>query len=161
MAAEAAFDSFYREHWGRLVGSLMLDGADRPTSEEIAQEAFVRAYGHWHRVQKMDSPQGWLWVTAMNLLRRSHRRHRTSFESNADLHDVTANVDDRLALVTAIRRLPADQRSAVVLRHVLGLNTEEAAASMSRTQGALRILLHRAMTQLRTDHAHLVAEVEP
>ena len=57
----------------------------------------------------------------------------------------------RLVLVAALGRLPLDQRTAVVARYVLGLSTEEAAVMLHRTPGALKALLHRAVTALRSD----------
>ena len=154
--ADEAFDAFYRAEYGRLAGSLRLACGDRSTAEELAQETFVRAYLAWSRLD--DRPTGWLYRTAFNLLRRrwklSRRRPATlplAQELGPDA------VPSRLVLVAALGRLPLDQRTAVVARYVLGLSTEEAAVMLHRTPGALKALLHRAVTALRSD-ADLLAK---
>lgn len=55
------------------------------------------------------------------------------------------------ALQQSLERLPADYRQALHLRYMEGLSVEEAASRMSRTEGAVRMLCSRGLTQLRTD----------
>jgi RNA polymerase sigma-70 factor (ECF subfamily) len=149
-AADKAFDAFYRAEYGRLAGSLRLACGDRSTADELAQEAFVRVYLAWGRLEH--PPTGWLYTSAFNLLRR---RWRLSRRRPPDLplaqEDSPDAVPSRLVLAAALARLPSDQRTAVVVRYVLGYSSEEAAAMLHRTPGALRALLHRAVTTLRSD----------
>lgn len=57
-----------------------------------------------------------------------------------------AEADQALALM---EQLPEQQREIITLRVVLGLSTEEAAASLGMTAGAVRVAQHRALTKLR------------
>src|SRR3954454_16783525 len=75
LPTETGFDLFYREHRPRLVATLNAAqrcGADAAT--EAVDEAFVRALAHWHRVQRMDAPAGWVFTVARNQLRRTKSR---------------------------------------------------------------------------------------
>ncbi len=58
---------------------------------------------------------------------------------------------DRVILLDALGRLPLAQRKAVVARFVLGFSTHESADLLGVRPGALRALLHRAVTTLRLD----------
>ena len=128
----------------------------RRDAEDVAQEAMVRACFHWKRVRGMERPEGWLYATAFNLVRRDRRRPPVEPTLPVQAHDTT---DDRLDLVRALGELPLSQRKAVVLRYVLGYSTAEAADLLQTTPGALRAVLHRACTSLRLQPA--LREVEP
>lgn len=154
MAVTATFDQFYAEHYPKLTGSLRLVCGDSGVAEELAQEAFVRAYSKWATVSTMESPGGWLYRVAFNLARRRWRLHanRKQVEFNefhAGAHD--AITTDRMELTAAIGKLPLKQRAAVVTRYVLGYSTEEAAELVGMSEANLRVTLHRATTALRLD----------
>lgn len=151
IGAEAQrFDAFYRAQWGRLAGTLRLMSGDAMTADEVAQEAFVRAWMRWRRVEALDRPEGWLYVTAFRLLRR-----RSGREARRPLPDPVAEgtaptpIADRVALQRALGALPARQREAVVVRHVLGYDGPAAAALLGMRPDAFRQLLSRALRDLR------------
>ena len=89
------------------------------------------------------------------------RRPATSLEASVaaglaviDPQDVEADVvrrDDAAAAIRAVRRLPEDRRRAVVLRLVDELSTAEIAGILGRSEGAVRVLLHRALRAVARD----------
>ncbi len=154
MGATASFDNFYAEHYPKLTGSLRLVCGDSGVAEELAQEAFVRAYSKWNTVGVMESPGGWLYRTAFNLARRRWRLHanRKQVEFSEAYAGYSAAVGtDNMELTAAIGRLPLKQRAAVVTRYVLGYSTEEAAILLGISEANLRVTLHRASAALRLD----------
>ena len=151
------FSDFYAAEYGRLVGALRLVCAPPADAEDLAQEAMVRACLHWKRVREMERPAGWLYATAFNLVRRSGRRRAPeALPLPPDSPPV-----ERLDLVNALRQLPLSQRTAVVLRYVLGYSTAEAAALLDLSPGALRAILHRGCVALRLQPALHDMEPEP
>jgi RNA polymerase sigma-70 factor (ECF subfamily) len=152
---DEAFDRLYRAEFGRLAGAMRLAcGGDAALGEEVAQEAFLRLYTRWDRVMRLDRPLGWLYATSFNLVRRSwrSRRRAEAVPAERDLGHAPPN-DDRLALEQALASLPLSQRQAVVVRHVLGFSTDEAAQILDTNPVALRALLHRAVKSLRLQPA--------
>lgn len=150
------FEDFYARNYGRLAGAMRLVCSPARDAEDVAQEAMVRACFHWKRVREMERPEGWLYATAFNLVRRDRRKPSVDVTVPTVAHDMA---DDRLDLVTALGELPLSQRKAVVLRYVLGYSTAEAADLLQTTPGALRAVLHRACVALRLQPA--LREVEP
>ena len=150
------FEDFYAREYGRLAGAMRLVCHPAGDAEDIAQEAMVRACFHWKRVREMDRPEGWLYATAFNLVRRDRRKPQVDHAMPMEAPD---GADDRLDLLAALSELPLSQRKAVVLRYVLGYSTGEAAELLQTTPGALRAVLHRACTSLRLQPA--LREVEP
>ena len=126
-------------------------------AEDITQEAFIRAY----RSLKEYPPQrirelqlrGWLWTIALNL-GRNHARDRARRPIPVMLHDRYQSEDPELPDADAWDKrlgvLSAPQRKAVVLRHVVGMGTEEIAVVLDRPVGTVKADIHRGLAKLRT-----------
>ncbi len=133
-------------------------------AEEIAQDAFVRAYEALRkyepeRIAALNlSP--WLLTITVNLARNRLRKKQvptgdleTVPEPAAASADEPETVAERDALsdrlVEALLELPPRYRSAVILRHVLGLDYAEAAAALDLPVGTVKSHVHRGVQLLR------------
>ncbi|MCU0281422.1 MAG: RNA polymerase sigma factor [Acidimicrobiia bacterium] len=149
---------------GVYSGALRLTGS-RADAEDIAQEAFLRAYralGTYEaeRIRELRLRE-WVWTIAANLCRnraRSARRRPTEALDPAAAASDPAPGPEALAVATSggeclavqLARLPWAPRSAVVLRHVTGLSYAEVAAALGRPVGTVKADVHRGLQQLRT-----------
>lgn len=68
------FTPWYEVEYSRLVAVLERLGVEHHTARDIAAEAFSRALERWERVGRMQSPTGWTYQVAFNLLHRHARR---------------------------------------------------------------------------------------
>jgi RNA polymerase sigma-70 factor, ECF subfamily len=103
----------------------------------------------------------WLFRIARNVVaneRRTDRRRPVSpLEAAAELHSPDDVVEAAAAREAgdaawqAVARLPEDRRRAVVLRFVDEMSTAEIAAILGRSEGAVRVLLHRALRSVAAD----------
>ena len=152
-AANASFEDFFRDHHARLFAALCLTTGSRHEAEEIAQEAFVRVLERWDRVSSLDNPGGYLFQTGMNLFRKRYRRARLWERlqlPTKESDDAFAVVDERDALVRALRELSPRQRAAVVLTTIFDYPSEEAGKIMGISDSTVRVLTKRARAELRT-----------
>ena len=143
---DAAFDELYRsEHLAMLRLAFLLT-SDRESAAEIAQEAFVRTYERWDR---LDNPGGYLRTAVVNRCNDHHRRRvRRATRLVAHVEDrAVRDPDDVLADVIA--SLKPRQRAAIVLRYYLDLPQSEIAEVLGVRQGTVKSLLHRALASLR------------
>lgn len=144
-ATEAEFHTFYRAHWARLVAALSLTVPPEVDPEDVAQEAFTRAFSRWRTVARHPSPEGWLFLTAFRVSRGAGRRievRRRRTVRVAETVDETAFSTSLLEQV--VGSLPARQRAVLVLRHYYGFTTAETAAAMGCPEGTVKSLLSRA-----------------
>lgn len=147
-----SFEEFFQAEHVRLARALYLLTGSAAEADELTQEAMVRVYERWERVRQMDSPQGYLFRTAMNLhrsrLRRlaTRARHIVEAAPSPDPADV---VQGRDTLARALASLPTGQREAVVLVEWLGMDQEEAATALRIRPGSVRARLSRARADLR------------
>jgi RNA polymerase sigma-70 factor (ECF subfamily) len=103
----------------------------------------------------------WLFRIARNVVsnerRRDRRRPVTPLEDAAlllapdDVVEIAATREAVIAAWQAVERLPEDRRRAVILRFVNEMSTPEIAAILGRSEGAVRVLLHRALRSVAED----------
>ena len=130
MVEHQGFAEFYEAEHGRVVTSLLLATGRTDTARDAADEAFLRALMAWPRVQQMDSPAGWTFRVALNVVRRRERRRsleRRLLARKVPAPDVPAPAGEAWALVA---ELPERQRTAVVLRFVADMTEHQIAEAM-------------------------------
>ena len=118
---ELQFREFFAAEFGRLRGLGYLLTGDWAQAEELAQDALVRTYWAWSRVRRHQRPAAYARKVLVNrhrsLLRRAvlEARHaRGGRPEEAHQPDLG---EDGLVLWAAVRRLPARQRTVLVLRY--------------------------------------------
>jgi RNA polymerase sigma-70 factor (ECF subfamily) len=149
------FDAWYAEARASLAPALVAWCGDAGIAGDAIDEAFVRAVERWDQVRSLTAPHGWVWQTAMNVVRRRLRRSR--MEEHL-LRRRSAGQDRLMAgptgvdvdLHRALRSLSERQRTAVVLFYVADLPTAEVAEIMGIATGTVSATLHQAR--------HLLAE---
>lgn len=142
----------YEASYRRLVAQVAALTRDVPEAEDVVQDAFSRAVGRWESISRYEDPEAWVRTVAMNLARSRWRRARRGMQL---LHKaaVTAGPSpapspDRVALVAALRTLPAAQREAIVLHHLADLPVEDIARQLGVPSGTVKARLSRGRAAL-------------
>ena len=163
------FDAFMRGRWPAMVRLGYALTGDVGHAEDLAQAAFARAYASWGRVRRAGDPDAYVRRIVINEHRRRFRKHRVAEELRGDLGDAAGGhqehqaLDDRRALLDALRALGPRQRAVVVLRYWLDLSEAETAAALNCSVGTVKSQASRALATLRKsagirdgDIAHIV-----
>lgn len=143
-------EAFYAAHFAGLVVQLYAYTGDLGTAHELVQESICRAIPRWSTVSGYDDPLAWVRRVAFNLARSRWRRARTAAAyQRAHREEVVAEPSpDRVALVAALAKLPANQRRAVVMHYLADLPVAGIAAAEGVPEGTVRVWLHRGRTAL-------------
>lgn len=147
------FADFYADEVQAVVGLAIALTGDRGAGEEVAQEAFTRAYRDWERIATYDDPGAWVRRVVANLSvsrwrrRRSERRAVTRLRSRAATAEAAFHPVDH-AFWAAVRSLPRDQALAVGLFYIEDRSVADIAACMDRPENTVKSLLHRARARL-------------
>ena len=149
--------------------------ADAQLADEVVADALGHAFEKWERIRALEHPHAYVRKMVINEYFGWRRRaKRTSVRADlADLIEAAPDhadaAADREYLVAEVKRLPAKQRAALVLRYFEGLSYGEIAALLGSGENAVRSNISRASAQLRIqfaaeDHRSLSrnsAEVHP
>ena len=168
---EAAFEELVRRQGGRMLAvtqRLLGNGED---ARDAVQDAFLAAFRGLPRFEGQARLSTWLHRIAINaalMKLRTRRRHPEApidellprFDTDGHrIADAPPNLladaeidraQQRAAVRRALARLPESHRTVLVLRDVEELDTEESAAALGTTVGAVKTRLHRARQALRT-----------
>jgi RNA polymerase sigma-70 factor (ECF subfamily) len=143
------FEDLFEDQHERLYRALYLIVGNRHEAEELMQDAFVKVLERWDR---LDSPAGYLYRSALNATRSRFRRLQLAAKRtlmSGEQEDPFAAADLRDQVVRSLRELPERQRAALVLLDLLDLSSEEAAKILRVTPATVRSLASHARATLK------------
>lgn len=152
------FAEFYRRSADECLRAVLVSVGDLDTAQDLADEAFARAWASWHTVSRHPAPTAWVVRTALNAnISRWRRRHReVSVPDPGTVADppmaggaADSPIDPRI--MASLMRLPARQRQVVALRLILDLDTGATAEVLGIAPGTVMSHLGRAIAALRED----------
>jgi RNA polymerase sigma-70 factor, ECF subfamily len=152
MTGSDDFDAFYAATVRRVVLYLYAACGDRAEAQDLAQEAYARAWQHWNRVAGYDDPEAWVRRVAWRLMANRWRGLRRWLAARARLgppdDQIAGPTPDRVAVTGALQQLPAAQRQVIALHYLLDLPVRDIAAQVGVPEGTVKARLSRARAAL-------------
>ncbi len=154
MAASTAHDDFadlYDATYGRVVAHVYGISGNLADAQEIAQEAFLKAWQRWDSISRYDEPTAWVIRVAHNLALSRWRRARTAAQGLLRLGAPEPDLGpgpESVALVHALRQVSLEQRRALVLHHLSGMPIAQIAVIEKVAEGTIKARLSRGRRAL-------------
>lgn len=158
---DRAFEDLYRSHLRDVYSYSYYRVGNHHDAEDLTEQTFLQAYRHFERARRESNGRPlrpWLIRIAHNLAANYHRdrsRRPTSaldsIEPPSHPHGTEKVVEGREELrqvMDGLTGLPDDRREALIMRFALGMSNREIARALGRTDGATKVLIHRAIKQL-------------
>ena len=155
------FSELYKAHLRDVYSYAYYRVGNHHDAEDLTEQTFLQAYRHFERARRESDGRPlrpWLIRIAHNLASNYHRdraRKPTAALDDAGPisapHDTAQLVEGRDELhriLAGVDELPDDRREALIMRFALGMDNREIARALGRTDGATKVLLHRAIRQL-------------
>jgi RNA polymerase sigma-70 factor, ECF subfamily len=150
---DTSFERLYRRHRRDVYGAVLRDVRDPEEAEDVTQIAFLNAFRAMRRGEEPKKPRAWLVTIARNVIRRRYRTVASrpqevplDPEAAVDLTEVGGPTAGEIA--AAIRRLPPNQRSVILLREIQGRSYAEIADELDLSLSAVETLIFRARRSL-------------
>src|SRR3712207_1884441 len=158
---DEAFSALYRTHLRDVYSYAYYRVGNHHDAEDLTEQTFLQAYRHFGRAQEESRGRPlrpWLIRIAHNLAanyyRDRSRRPQTPIDDVgglSDVHTTESLVESRQDLeriLEAVQELPDDRREALIMRFALDMDNREIARALGRSEGATKVLIHRAIRQL-------------
>ena len=158
---DSEFTELYRAHLRDVYSYSYYRVGNHHDAEDLTEQTFLQAYRHFDRAQRESHGRPlrpWLIRIAHNLAanyyRDRSRRPQTQLEdaavvsaphTTADLAEGRQELHD---VLEGVSNLPDDRREALIMRFALGMDNREIARAIDRSEGATKVLIHRAIKQL-------------
>jgi len=145
------FDAFYAATSRGLLSQLYGLTGDWSEAGDCLQEAYARAWQRWSTVRRHESPAAWVRMVAFRLARSRWRRAQHGlalYRRHGAPADQPGPSPDAVAIATALRRLPENQRTALVLHHLADLTVAEVARELDVPEGTVKARLSRGRAAL-------------
>src|ERR1700751_5404723 len=158
---DADFSALYKAHLKDVYSHAYYRVGNHHDAEDLTEQTFLPAYRHFERAQKESNGRPlrpWLIRIAHNLAANLYRDRSRKPASPIDetgelraLHTTEQLVEGRDELsrvLEGVKQLPDDRREALIMRFALGMDNREIARALGRSDGATKVLIHRAIKQL-------------
>jgi RNA polymerase sigma-70 factor (ECF subfamily) len=158
---DGEFSELYRAHLRDVYSYAYYRVGNHHDAEDLTEQTFLQAYRHFERAQRESNGRPlrpWLiriaHNLAANLYRDRSRKPASPLEDTSELvashttEDLVEGREELSRVLEGVRRLPEDRREALIMRFALGMDNREIARAMGRTDGATKVLIHRAIKQL-------------
>lgn len=158
-----AFGILYERHVDRIYTYIYYRTGNQQDAEDLTAKTFFKALDNIKRYHNRGLPfAAWLYRIAHNLTANWHRDHgkrvELSLEEQIALSQASSNperqalaVEEKEALLSAIRRLPGDRQQLLLLKFTEAMSNAQIGKIMGRSEGAIKSLYHRTLTALRED----------
>jgi RNA polymerase sigma-70 factor (sigma-E family) len=148
--AEQQVTALYQAHALSLARLALLMLGDPDAAQDVVQDAFLGLYRRWDKLASADAAPAYLRTSVLNgcrtaLKRRSRPALPPAAESLESAEASVLHTEEQRGVLAAVRRLPARQREAVVLRYYLDMTEEQAARSMGVSRGTVKSATSRAV----------------
>ncbi|MDA1360566.1 SigE family RNA polymerase sigma factor [Glycomyces luteolus] len=161
---EAEFTDLYEKHFSELAAQVCAYLGDATEAQDLVQEAFLRAWQRWDKVGAYEEPVAWVRRVAWNLATSRHRRNQVArkFLQKSSAPELSpAASPDHVALVAALKLVPAKRRQALVMHYMADMTVNAIAAATGAKEGTVKSWLHRGRKELAALLTDEAADAKP
>ncbi|HEY5389711.1 MAG TPA: RNA polymerase sigma factor [Solirubrobacteraceae bacterium] len=168
------FSELYRSHLRDVYSYLYYRLGNHHDAEDLTEQTFLQAYRHFERAQQESDGRPlrpWLiriaHNLAANLYRDRSRRPQSVLDDEIQLptahstEELVSGRDELARVLEGLNALGDDRREALIMRFALGMDNREIARALGRSDGAAKVLIHRAIRQLEEIVADAEGEEDP
>lgn len=145
----------YNTYADDIFRYLFVHTHDRELAEDLTADTFTKAWAHLDSFD-FKQPRPWLYKIARNAMTDHWRKKQPLQLDDEEIVSDADSLEDQIekrmsneAVQAAIAKLPAEMKSVVTLRFILGYSARKTAESLGTTEGNVRVIQFRALKKLK------------
>jgi RNA polymerase sigma-70 factor, ECF subfamily len=155
------FSELYKAHLRDVYSYAYYRVGNHHDAEDLTEQAFLQAYRHFERARRESDGRPmrpWLIRIAHNLASNLYRDRSRRPEANIEAVEPPAHPhptervveghEELRLIMDKLQALPDERREALIMRFALGMDNREIARALGKSDGATKVLIHRALKQL-------------
>lgn len=155
---EKAFSELYELYFEKIYRFVFFRVNHREAAQDLTSETFMKAWGRLAEIEAARAFTAWLYQIARNLVIDYYRTRKQDVDLNTlentlqyeDNIVQKANLSfDQKNFLLALKKLTADQQLVIKLKFLDELDNNEIAALLYKSEGAVRVIQHRAINELK------------
>lgn len=155
---EEALADIYNHYYVKIYRFIFYRVGHKETAEDLTEDTFVKAFASLKRLQEMKAFEGWLYRIARNLVIDYYRSKKqivpiesleNTLEYDTNLVELVNLKVEQTVMIKLLQELTEEQQSVIKMKFIEDLDNPTIAESLNKSEGAIRVIQHRAITKLK------------
>lgn len=156
--AQEAQADIYEAYYMRVYRFVYYRVSHKETAEDITEEVFIKAFNSLKNLEKVEAFEGWLFQIARNLVIDYYRKKKqlvpldsieNTLEYDTNVVEIINLQIEQTILIKLLKELNDEQQSVIKMKFFDELDNSTIATILNKTEGAIRVIQHRAITKLK------------
>ncbi len=154
----SALADLYNHYFERVYRFIYYRVSHKETAEDITEEVFVKAFGSLGTLEQLLAFEGWLFQIARNKVIDYYRSKKqlvpleeieNTLEYETNIVDLANLQTEQALFIKLLRELAPEQQQVIKLKFIEDIDNDVIAQIMNKTEGAIRVIQHRAISKLK------------
>ncbi|MDQ3018362.1 MAG: sigma-70 family RNA polymerase sigma factor, partial [bacterium] len=155
---DEALTQLYNHYFERLYRFIYYRVGHKEIAEDLTEEVFIKLFKGIKNLQQTAAFEGWLFQIARNQVIDHYRAKKNivplediehSLEYETNIIDIVNLQTEQKLLIKIIKELSPEQQTVIKLKFLEDLENSTIAQMMNKTEGAIRVIQHRAISRLK------------
>ncbi len=155
---QEALADIYEAYYLRVYRFVFYRVSHKETAEDITEEVFIKAFNSIKNLEKLEAFEGWLFQISRNLVIDYYRKKKqlvpldsieNTLEYDTNVVEIINLQIEQSILIKLLKELNEEQQSVIKMKFFEELDNSAIATILNKTEGAIRVIQHRAITRLK------------
>jgi RNA polymerase sigma-70 factor, ECF subfamily len=153
-----AFETLYTTYFERIYRFIFYRVSHKETAEDLTEDVFVKVFAGIRKLEKLAAFEGWLFQIARNLVIDYYRTKKATvalteventLEYETNIIDIVNLQTQQALFVKLLKELSPEQQQVIKLKFFEDIDNDAIARLLKKTEGAVRVIQHRAIARLK------------
>ena len=156
--SQTALTELYNIYFERIYRFIYYRVSHKETAEDLTEDVFVKLFKKLRGLEQLGAFEGWLFQIARNQVIDYYRRKKqtvpleeveNTLEYETNIVDIVNLKTEQVVFIKLLKELTPEQQQVIKLKFLEGIDNDIIAEMMNKTEGAIRVIQHRAIAKLR------------